>query len=83
MNWEFTSITSFVTSALQSINRKIKSERKNYETDHTLTPTLTLIFVDPLGLEPRTTGPKPAVLPLHHGSGAKVEIDFFLQNIFT
>jgi hypothetical protein len=26
------------------------------------------LFVDPLGLEPRTTGPKPAVLPLHHGS---------------
>ncbi len=24
-------------------------------------------FVGPLGLEPRTTEPKSAVLPLHHG----------------
>ena len=27
-----------------------------------------LIFVDPLGLEPRMTIPKTVVLPLHHGS---------------
>ena len=32
------------------------------------TQTQDCFYADPPGFEPRLTGPKPVVLPLHHGS---------------